>query len=95
MGSGGAPEDAGPVGPPVVGSPLIGGLAHELQVDHILGAMAYTGADAVCTRVSTADHHHTLVLRTRLAAINDMSIESLNHQHPPLQPSRTPCNGGN
>ena len=71
-GGGGVPEDARPVGPPVVGSPLIGGLTHELQVDHILGAVAYAGADAVSTRVSTADHHHILVLRIRLAAISDM-----------------------
>ncbi len=61
-GEGGAPEDARPVGPSVVGSPLIGRLPHQLQVDHILGAVAYTGAYAVGARVSTTNHHHILVL---------------------------------
>lgn len=58
----GAPEDARPVGPSVVGSPLVGRLAHQLQVDHILGAVAYTGAYAVGARVSTTNHHHVLIL---------------------------------
>ena len=59
----GPPEDAGPVGPSVVGSPLIRGLAHQLQVDHILGAMPHTGAYAICACVPTANHNHVLVLQ--------------------------------
>ena len=57
------PEDTGPVGPSVVCCPLIWGLAHELQVDHILSAMPYAGADAVCACVSSTNDNNILVLQ--------------------------------
>jgi len=59
---GGAPEDARPVRPSVVGSPLVGRLAHQLQVDHILSTVPYTGAYAVGARVSTTNYYHVLIL---------------------------------
>ena len=80
-GEGGAPEDARPIGPSVVGSPLVGRLAHQLQVDHILGTVPYTGAYAVSACISTTNDHHILVLHSsyRKTKLDTHQDKALGH----------------